>query len=493
VIELSFSGRLDQSDELAAELSATGLSPRACASKARLLGQAAAALSVTAGSGGGRPLLGFFVPGRIEVLGKHTDYAGGRTMVAAVERGFCVAALPRDDRQIVVIDAASGETIVFLAAANLTPQAGSWSNYPMTVARRLARDFPGATRGAWIALASDLPPAAGMSSSSALMVAVFLVLAEINRLAARDEYWHNIGNDIDLAGYLGAMENGQSFGTLAEDRGVGAFGGGEDQTAMLLAEPGQISQFAHCPIEFEKTIPVPPGYVFAIGASGVSAEKTGAAMEQYNAASRLATALLELWRRETGRADPHLAAVLGSSPQAADRLRTLVQEAAPQEFAAWGGSAPAAPGKPSRGGSCTAAPGATVQLPPQQLALLARLEHFILESGEIIPAAGDALAGGDLRLFGRLVDRSQRAAEQLLGNQTPETVFLAASARRLGAAAASAFGAGFGGSVWALVEAARREAFLAAWADQYHAEFPQYAPLSRFFTTPAGPAAFRVC
>ena len=245
-------------------------------------------MSVTAGTGGGRPL-GFFVPGRIEVLGKHTDYAGGRTMVAAVERGFCVAALPRDDRQIVVIDAASGETIVFLAAPNLTPQAGSWSNYPMTVARRAGEELPGATRGAWIALASDLPPAAGMSSSSALMVAVFLVLAEVNRLAARDEYWHNIGSDVDLAGYLGAIENGQSFGTLAGDRGVGTFGGSEDQTAMLAAEPGQISQFAYCPTEFEKAIPVPPGYVFAVAASGVAAEKTGAAMEKYNAASRLAT------------------------------------------------------------------------------------------------------------------------------------------------------------------------------------------------------------
>ena len=134
------------------------------------------------------------MPGRIEVLGKHTDYAGGRTMVAAVERGFCLAALPRDDRQIVVIDAASGETIVFRADADLKPQAGSWANYPMTVARRMARNFPGATRGADIALVSDLPPAAGMSSSSALMVGVFLVLSEVNRLAARDEYWHNIGS-----------------------------------------------------------------------------------------------------------------------------------------------------------------------------------------------------------------------------------------------------------------------------------------------------------
>jgi galactokinase len=481
---------LSQIDELAAALSAAGLSPRACESKARLMAQAAGALSAIAGTGGDRPLA-FFVPGRLEVLGKHTDYAGGRTMVAAVERGFCVAALPRDDRQIVVIDATSGETIVFLAAPNLTPQAGTWSNYPMTVARRLARDFRGATRGACIALASDLPPAAGMSSSSALMAAVFLVLAEVNCLSARDEYWHNIGSDIDLAGYLGAIENGQSFGTLSGDRGVGTFGGSEDQTAMLAAEPGAISQFAYCPTEFEKAIPVPQGYVFAVASSGVAAEKTGAAREKYNAASRLAAALAELWRHETGRADPHLAAALGSSPEAADRLRTMIQET---DTLAEGWALQCPVNLPAgRAGSSTAAPGTAMQLLPQQRALLARLEHFILESGEIIPAAGDALAGGDLRLFGRLVDRSQRAAEHLLGNQVPETISLAASARRLGAAAASAFGAGFGGSVWALAETARRETFLAAWAEQYHAEFPQHAALSRFFATPAGPAAFRVC
>ena len=99
----------------------------------------------------------------------------------------------------------------------------------------------------------------------------------------------------------------------------------------------------------------------------------------------------------------------------------------------------------------------------------------MIESGEIIPEAGDALARGDLWAFGRLVDRSQHAAEQLLGNQVPETVFLAAAARRRGAAAASAFGAGFGGSVWALVEASKADDFLAAWADQYRSEFPDRA------------------
>ena len=242
---------------------------------------------------------------------------------------------------------------------------------------------------------------------------------------------------------------------------MGTFGGSEDHTAILCAVPDHISQYAYCPVEFEKMIPLPPGYVFAVGASGVAAEKTGAARAKYNTASRLVSTLTEIWRCNTDRDDPHLAAALGSSADAVERLRAMIEASNSSESI--------------------------------RSALAARLEHFSIESGEIIPAAGDALARGDLRTFGRLVDRSQRAAERLLGNQVPETVFLAAAARRLGAAAASAFGAGFGGSVWALVEAVGAEDFLASWEAQYRAEFPQHAPLARFFATAAGPAAFRVC
>jgi len=462
MIELSFPGDLTDVDELAGQLATTGLSADACETRARLFARVAEALSITGEAAAGRAPLAFFVPGRIEVLGKHTDYAGGRTMIAAAERGFCIAALPRDDHHVVIIDAANGETVVFAADADLVPQTGGWANYPMTVVRRVARNFPGATRGLDIALTSDLPPAAGMSSSSALMIGVFLALAEVNQLAARDEYWHTIGNKTDLAGYLGTIENGLSFGDLAGDCGVGTFGGSEDQTAILCSEPNFVGQYAFCPIEFEKRIAVPSEYVFAVASSGIAAEKTGAARDLYNSASRKASTLAELWRRATGREDPHLAAALGSAPDAADRLAEIVK------------AAPA-------GG----------EFSPE--ALLDRLEHFMLESGEIIPEAGDALEGGDLRAFGRLVDRSQRAAERLLGNQVPETAFLAASARRLGAAAASAFGAGFGGSVWALVEAAGADDFLVAWADQYEKEYPQHSGRASFFATRAGPAAFRVC
>jgi len=48
--------------------------------------------------------LAFFVPGRIEVLGKHTDYAGGRSLLCAMERGFAVLARPRTDAVVRAVD-----------------------------------------------------------------------------------------------------------------------------------------------------------------------------------------------------------------------------------------------------------------------------------------------------------------------------------------------------------------------------------------------------
>jgi len=460
VIErIDYSGELTDRLALGDRLHAAGLGRAASARRAELLATAAAAWKAARPAPTARPK-GFFVPGRIEVLGKHTDYAGGQTMVVAAERGFSLVVSPRSDPLVVVIDAVRREAAGFELAPGLVPRLGHWSNYPATVARRIARNFPGACRGATIVLASDLPPAAGMSSSSAFIVAGFLALAEVNGLANRREFQDNVHDPTDLAGYLATIENGQTFGSLAGDRGVGTFGGSEDHTAILCGRPGQISQYAYCPVRFQRTIPVPPGYTLAVGVSGVVAEKTGAAREKYNAASRLAAMLVELWRRATGRSDPHLAAVLAGGPDAAERLRQAV---------------------------ATAEDGGL-----DRQALLRRLDHFLVENERVLPAAGEALARGDLGEFGALVDRSQRAAEELLGNQVPETSRLAASARSLGAAAASAFGAGFGGSVWALVETARADEFLRAWAESYRARFPERAPRSDFFVTGAGPAALQV-
>src|SRR5690625_7071098 len=101
-----------------------------------------------------------------------------------------------------------------------------------------------------------------------------------------------------------------------------------------------------------------------------------------------------------------------------------------------------------------------------------RLTQFLEESGRIIPAASEALEQEDLEGFGALVDQSQRGAETGLCNQVDETIALQRIARELGAHAASAFGAGFGGSVWALVPEQEAGAFAERWAAHYQRAHP---------------------
>ena len=439
-------------------LALAGLSDEEVGRKSRLFARASTALAR-------RQTLRLWVPGRIEFLGKHTDYAGGRSLVCTVERGFAVVASPRDDRLVRITDAVSGERVDTELSQTLAPADGTWANYVITVVRRIARNFPGPLRGADIAFASDLPPAAGLSSSSALVVATFLTLSDLNALPAHEEYRAAIANADDLAGYLGAVEGGAPYRTLAGDRGVGTFSGSQDHTAILCSRAGALVQYAFAPVHFERTVPVPHDHVFVIGASGVLAEKTGAALELYNRQARRVYALLDRWRAATGRSDATLGAVLASSDDAVERLHAIVRD-------------PAVHSADGDGFDVTD--------------LETRLDQFSVEANVIIPAAGDALARGDLAALGELVDRSQRGAERLLGNQVPETCHLARSARSLGAVAASAFGAGFGGSVWALVRRDDAERFERCWQESYQTHFPEHAERATFFVTSAGPAAMRL-
>jgi galactokinase len=80
-------------------------------------------------------------------------------------------------------------------------------------------------------------------------------------------------------------------------------------------------------------------------------------------------------------------------------------------------------------------------------------------------------------------------AEHALRNQVPETSFLARSARERGAVAASAFGAGFGGAVWAMVRTADAEAFVDDWRTAYLTRFPHRAEHALWLVTRPGEAA----
>jgi galactokinase len=398
----------------------------------------------------------WFVPGRIEVLGKHTDYAGGRSIVCAVERGFAVVSAPRGDGLVHIRDAGRGLEFEIPISGEPAPSGRSgWTVYAETVVRRIARNFSAARTGCDIALASDLPRASGLSSSSALVVALFTAIADANRLEELPEYRANIRAPEDLAGYLGCVENGYAFGTLMGEEGVGTFGGSEDHTAILCGRKGYLSVYSYCPVRAEGTVPLPADWTFVVAVSGVASDKTGSARERYNRASLSARAILELWNGATGRSDPTLAAAATRAEDAPDRIRDVLRHLRHPDF------------RPDR--------------------LLDRFDHFFEESERLVPAAAEAFAREDAESLSRIVDRSQERAESLLGNQIPETINLARSARHLGAIAASAFGGGFGGSVWALVPAARADFFRADWRSDYLRRFPAAGEKSEFFVTGAGP------
>ena len=124
--------------------------------------------------------------------------------------------------------------------------------------------------------------------------------------------------------------------------------------------------------------------------------------------------------------------------------------------------------------------------------MIERLGQFIEESTVLIPSAADQLTRRAWSELGATVDRSQDLAERVLGNQVPETVALVRQARTLGAVAASAFGAGFGGSVWALVDRATASAFLDRWQNAYAAAHPGAAAKAVFFLTKPGPGALEL-
>ena len=118
-----------------------------------------------------------------------------------------------------------------------------------------------------------------------------------------------------------------------------------------------------------------------------------------------------------------------------------------------------------------------------------RFAQFREEVEVVVPGVGDALRDRDFIALGTLVDRSMAMAEYALRNQVPETSFLARMARERGAVAASAFGAGFGGAVWAMVRADEADAFVDAWRAAYLAAFPSHAVGAQWLVTrPGAPA-----
>jgi galactokinase len=186
-------------------------------------------------------------PGRVNLIGEHTDYNGGLVFPTAIERFTSVAIARNPAHDEDVIASATFEGVVRRSAAS--PRRGDWSDYAagaLDAAR--ARGF--CVGGAQVFIDSDVPAGAGLSSSAALIVAVLKAAAAATGAAI-------------------ALTDIALLAQKVENDFIGVPCGIMDQMAVAHAAPGFAIALDTASLAFEK-VALPADFHFAVVHSGVT-------------------------------------------------------------------------------------------------------------------------------------------------------------------------------------------------------------------------------
>jgi galactokinase len=194
-----------------------------------------------------------FAPGRVELLGNHTDYNEGLVLGAAIDRGLTISGAARSDDVIRLHSSLMGEVEINLP--DLRPQTQStWANYALGVAQELI-DLGIPVGGFAARLEGNLPPRSGLSSSAAFEVATALFLLKLQRRELPP---------MDVA----------KLCQRAEHRFVGVQSGLLDQVMSLFGRANHLI-FFDTRIEQVRNIPFPDDLALIIAESGKQRELAG--------------------------------------------------------------------------------------------------------------------------------------------------------------------------------------------------------------------------
>lgn len=193
-----------------------------------------------------------FAPGRVELLGNHTDYNAGVVLSAALDLGISAKGRRLDGGQVALTsEGMEGRSTA--EVASLAPRE-EWSDYPLGVAKVL-RDAGYPVEGFEAAFASTLPVGAGLSSSAAMEVCTAVLLTRLFGFSIEP---------LDLARLC----------RRAENEFVGVNCGLLDQASSVFGKKGQ-AVFLDCRTETVENIPFPDGVSLLIVHSGVKHALTG--------------------------------------------------------------------------------------------------------------------------------------------------------------------------------------------------------------------------
>jgi galactokinase len=347
-------------------------------------------------------------PGRVNLIGEHTDYSLLPVMPVAIDRHVRFTGELGPIGHVRAISATQPDEFVLDLAAS-PRRHGGWHRYLAAAIDAVGPD----SRGATLYVEADLPDTGGLSSSSAFTVGA---LSFLNALWGRGLSKEDIRQ---LA--------------IVTERAVGVESGGMDQTVITLAEPGGALRIDFDPFAVRQ-VPIPDEIRIVAAYSGSMAPKGGSARHAYNTGVVACRAAAVLLGRDLGvavRTPPVLKDV--HSAATPDDVSALPEETTAREAADNAGI------RLSDLVSLTAATfDADERLPVRAVAAHVLSEAVRVDEAEV------ALAQGSLSDLGRLLDQSH-ASLQSFGASTPALDQLTAAMRSSGAAGARITGAGFGG------------------------------------------------
>ena len=366
-------------------------------------------------------------PGRVNLIGEHTDYNGLPVLPMALDREILLQFTPRADRRVVLLNTDPRfPPVDFELGDAIPPEAGgAWGNYVRAAGQALWHEV-GALRGIEGQVSSTLPVASGLSSSSAMVVATAIALLDANSRSVPRERL------MDL------LAKGERY--------VGLKSGGMDQAISLGGVAGSALRIDFRPALRLTPVHIPETWRVIVAPSLVEARKSAGAKEAYNARVRETRSALEESRV--------------ASRESRDYF-DLLSNVPPDE--------------------------ALVRARPHLDDLLFRRFRHVVTEGARVDAAVEALRSADLPAFGALLRGSHASLRDDYEVSSKELDELVRISEGAGAAGARLTGAGFGGSIVAVATADSAEAVLGALDREYYT--PRGVANSAFLGVPSAGAS----
>lgn len=375
-------------------------------------------------------------PGRVNLIGEHTDYNGLPVLPVSIPHSIKAYVDVRNDKLIKIVninhDYPEAE---FELSDNIQPSPqGHWENYIKAAVQALCKRDGNNLRGMNVLFDGNIPKSAGLSSSSALVIASALSFIAVN------------GISIDNLELAEMMAEGEKY--------VGTQGGGMDQAISIFGKANNAVKIAFFPLRINN-VPFPEGYSIVVAHSLILASKAKDAMYHFNTRAgecRLATALINKLHKPSKEFrllseifNSSLFAEFGSFSRFLDK--TFKENPySLSEIAEISGET----GEYLINRYFTGRNGLPIPIPEEGFKLKKRLKHIFSEA-ERVEKSCDALNSGNAAEFGSLMSLSHKSCANDYGISTPELDELVRVMKESGALGARLTGAGFGGCAIALV------------------------------------------